>query len=359
MSTTSRQQSTSPGNRRRSTPAVAATMVCVLALAAVLTGCGTAAVSSASPTPLVSVVASVASPNATTTIAATPSPTPTPSPSPSPSPKPTPPLPSLLAAIGDSYSQAYSVSPAYLRDHTGFSWVVGATRNDGVFSLYERFRALGVSPSVVDAATSGRQMNDAPRQADVVVAATRKLKPGQTAYVTFELGTNDICADPNPKTDPRVFADELGAAMAILRAGLPAGSRILMLPVPDFAHFGTITQADAAARANLALPQNSDRCPPWLGTNGPFSLSQANEYLASYDAALKAACDSISATDSPSGKLYCTYNATLLGDSDFRIGDLSKVDYFHPSITGQAKMAADAWSTDAWSTIPLPKTAAQ
>jgi lysophospholipase L1-like esterase len=202
-------------------------------------------------------------------------------------------------------------------------------------------------------------MNDAPRQADIVVAAARKLKPGQTAYVTFELGTNDICADPNPKTDPNVFADELRAAMSTLRAGLPAGSRILMLSVPDFAHFGAITQADAAARANLALPQNSDRCPPWLGTNGPFSVSQANAYLASYDAALKSVCDDVSTADSSSGKFYCTFNATLLADSDFRIGDLSKVDYFHPSISGQAKMAADAWAADAWAGVPLPKAAAQ
>jgi lysophospholipase L1-like esterase len=272
---------------------------------------------------------------------------------------PAAPLPSLLGAIGDSYSQGYSVSPSFLRDHIGFSWAIGSTRNDGVFSLYERFKAVGGSPTVVDAATSGRQMKDAPRQANLVVAAAKKLKPGQIAYVTFELGTNDLCADPDPKTDPVSFEADLATAISTLRSGLPAGSRILMLPVPDFAHFHDITQASPAARANLALPQNSYRCPPYLGDSGPFSKAQSDDYLARYDAALETACRTISTIDSPSGKLYCTYNSTLLADADFRIADLSTVDFFHPSLSGQAKMAANAWAADVWSGVPIPKGAAQ
>jgi lysophospholipase L1-like esterase len=276
-----------------------------------------------------------------------------------PTPKPTAPLPSLLAAIGDSYSHAYSVSPSNLRDNIGFSWVIGSALNDGVFSLYERFKAIGGSPVVVDAATSGRQMKDAPRQANLVVAAAKKLKAGQTAYVTFELGTNDLCADPNPKTDLVSFERDLATAIATLRAGLPAGSRILVLSVPDFPHFHDITQANPTARANLALPANSNRCPPYLGDSGPFSMAQANDYLTRYDAALEGACRGIAATDSPSGKLYCTYNAALLAETDFRIADLSTVDYFHPSLSGQARMAADAWAADVWSGVPIPEGAAQ
>jgi lysophospholipase L1-like esterase len=282
-----------------------------------------------------------------------------PAPTAEPTVQPPPLPPSLLATIGDSYSQAYSVSPSYLLDHIGFSWVIGSARNDGVFSLYERFKAIGGSPVVVDAATSGRQMKDAPRQATLVVAAAKKLKPGQTAYVTFELGTNDLCADPVPKTDPVSFARDLTTAITTLRSGLPAGSRILMLPVPDFPHFRDITQANPAARALLALPENINRCPPYLGGNGSFSMAQANDYLSRYDAALEGACRDISAADSPSGKLYCTYNAALLADSDFLIADVSTVDYFHPSLTGQARLAADAWAADVWSGVPIPKGAAR
>ena len=39
--------------------------------------------------------------------------------------------------------------------------------------------------------------------------------------------------------------------------------------------------------------------------------------------------------------------------SDFTIADLSTVDYFHPSLTGQAKMAEAAWAADVWHAVPL------
>jgi lysophospholipase L1-like esterase len=349
--------------------AVVGGAIVIIGLVAAIVGRSVWAGSAASPTPAGSQPANTTL--TTTTATATPVSSPAPSPSatsPAPTaeptakpaaPKSTAPLPSLLAAIGDSYSQAYSVSPSYLGNNIGFSWVIGSTRNDGVFSLYERFKTIGGAPVVVDAATSGRQMKDAPRQANLVVAAAKMLKPGQTAYVTFELGTNDLCADPDPKTDPVSFERDLATAIATLRSGLPVGSRILMLSVPDFPHFHDITQVNPAALANLALPENSNRCPPYLGDNGPFSMAQANDYLTRYDAALKGACRGITATDSPSGKLYCTYNATLLADTDFLIGDLSTVDYFHPSLSGQARMAADAWAADVWSSVPIPKGAAQ
>ena len=291
-------------------------------------------------------------PASATPTGATASSMPPPTASPSPTLRPTAPLPALLAAIGDSYSQAYSVSPAYRYDHPQFSWVVGTAKGDGVLSLLERFRALGDSPIVVDAATSGRTMADAPRQADVVVTAAKKLAPGKTAYVTFELGTNDLCASPNPMTDTVDFQVQLRTAILTLRTGLPAGSRILILAVPDFPHFHDITQADAAARAALALPQNSDRCAPYLGTNGPSSIAQADLMLSQYDASLQGMCDDIDSNEGTTGRLFCTYNASLLAESDFTIKDLSTVDYFHPSLSGQAKMAANAWQADVWATVP-------
>ena len=281
----------------------------------------------------------------------TPSPGPSPSVSPSPTPTPTaapsrPPLPAMLAAIGDSYTQAYSVSPSYKYDHAQFSWVVGTQKGDGVNSLLERFRSLGGSPVVVDAATSGRKMNDAVRQAKVVTAAAAKLGPGRTVYVTFELGTNDLCDDP--KTSSTDFLNQLKSATDILATALPKGSRLLMIPVPDFRAFHAITQADPAARAALALTQNSRRCAPFLGTDSPLSAADAALVLATYDNALKATCAQLDASVIQGGNLACTYNEELTSDRDFTIKDLSTVDYFHPSLSGQAKMAADAWQADLW-----------
>lgn len=284
----------------------------------------------------------------------TPTATPTLGPTPSPTPSATPSLelPSLLAAIGDSYSQGYSVSPQHLYNNPAFSWVVGSATGDGVFSLRERLGALGANLTVVDAATSGKKMNDAARQAANVVAAARNLGAGRTAYITFELGTNDLCDDA--KTSPTDFEAQLGSAISILRGGLPVGSEILMLPIPDFEHFRSITQADPKARATLAQYVNSRNCAPFLGSDGSLTLDQARAAMVGYNAILLRACDGIQSTDGASGRLYCRTDQALLSERDFTIGDLSTVDYFHPSLSGQAKMAAAAWSAGAWGALSLP-----
>lgn len=289
-------------------------------------------------------------------LGSTPSPTTSPAASPTTSPThsaaPSPALPSLLGAIGDSYSQGYNVSPQHRYDNPGFSWVVGSAAGDVVHSLRERFQAAGASLTVVDAATSGRKMSDATRQASIVVAAARKLGAGRRAFVTFELGTNDLCDDA--RTSPSDFEAQLTSAVSVLRAGLPVGSEILIMPLPDFDHFRAITQADPGALAALSLDVNSRNCAPFLGSNGTLSLDQAEAAMAEYDAILLKACDAIQSTDGASGRLSCRTDQTLLSERDFKIGDLSTVDYFHPSLSGQARIAAAAWSATNWGSVPLP-----
>ncbi len=321
---------------------------------------GASTVADASPaatdaTGQISVAPSVTS-KGTGTPVAPPTPAPTPILTPAASPETSPPLPALLAAIGDSYTQAWSVSPAYKRDHPGYSWAVGTVKGDGVFSLLERFQALGDKPEVVDAATSGKKMSDAARQATAIVAQASRLPPGATAYVTFELGTNDLCDDP--PTDPAAFESQLRSAVSILRSGLPDGSRILMLPVPDFSHFHDITQADPNANAALQLTVNSRNCAPYLGWDSPLSLQAAEQVRSGYDVILDRVCDEIEATDGKAGRLHCRRNETLLAESDFTIKDLSTVDYFHPSLSGQARMAEAAWKASYWADVALPSGAA-
>jgi lysophospholipase L1-like esterase len=327
-------------------------VVAVLATGGLVAGGILLGSAAASPTPGRSLTAAGSGAPIASAVATTPSPTATPTPTPTPAQTAIP-LPALLGAIGDSYSQAWTVSPAYYKDHPQFSWVVGTDPNDGVQSLLERFAALGAAPQVVDAATSGKQMNDALRQANLVVAAARKLPAGKTAYVTFELGTNDLCASPDPMTAPATFQTQLQAAIAALKDGLPSGSRVLMLAVPDFHHFYDITQANAAARAQLAETKNQYQCAPYLGRGSPLTVAAADAIRAQYNASLDTACEDINANGGPGGPLHCTYNEALLADSDFAIGDLSTYDFFHPSLTGQARMAADAWAADVWGTATI------
>ena len=258
----------------------------------------------------------------------------------------------MLAAIGDSYTQAWSVSPVYKQDHPQFSWAVGTARDDGVYSLRERFQALGAGLTVVNAATSGKKMDDASRQASIVVAEAAKLPPGSSVFVTFELGTNDVCDDP--MTAPEEFETSLRAAMDILRTGLPKGSRILVLSMPDFVRFHALTQASPAALALLALPAHARNCAPFLGDETTSTMQQSTQMLAKYDSLLKAVCGEVESADGPSGRLHCRTDPLRLAEKDFVLADLSTADYFHPSLTGQAKMAEAAWQAGYWAKLALP-----
>jgi lysophospholipase L1-like esterase len=302
-------------------------------------------------TPTPSTVVAV-SPSSSPTLAAIPDSTPTATPTPSSSPTlATPPLPTMLAAIGDSYTQAWSTSASNKKDHPEFSWAVGTEKGDGVYSLRERFVALGANVVVVDAATSGMKMDDAPRQAGVVVVEAAKLPPGSTVFVTFELGTNDLCDDP--MTDPAAFESDLRTAVAILRQGLPAGSHILMLSLPDFVHFRALTQASPPVAEFLAKSGKNNNCPPFLGVETSSTLAQSTQMLADYDSVLTKVCDEIEAADGPSGKLHCRSDPLRLAEKDFVLADMSTVDYFHPSLTGQARMAEAAWQAGYWARLPL------
>src|ERR671911_524029 len=126
---------------------------------------------------------------------------------------PSPPLPSSMAAIGDSITRAYDVCCAY-GDHPGQSWSTGATSYDGTASHYERIKQL-------NSAITGRGYNDAVSGAKMSAAPTQAAKAvSQGArYVTILLGANDLCTSSvSTMTSTTTFRAQFSQAMATLMA---------------------------------------------------------------------------------------------------------------------------------------------
>src|SRR5512132_786553 len=127
-----------------------------------------------------------------------------------------PPLPSSMAALGDSITRAYDVCCSY-GDHPGQSWSTGSTSYDGIASHYERIRQL--NPAITgrgyNDAVSGAKMAAAPSQAGQTV--------GQGArYVTILLGANDLCtSSSSTMTSPDSFRASFSQAMTTLMAQDP------------------------------------------------------------------------------------------------------------------------------------------
>jgi lysophospholipase L1-like esterase len=253
------------------------------------------------------------------------------------------PLPALVGAIGDSLTRATAAS-GQPRDEPEHSWVVGTDPDDEVVSHLERLRALGADPRVADASIAGARMESAEGQARVVVEAARALGPGEIAYVTVQLGANDLCGRSlDDATNPAVYEARARAAIQVLDAGLPAGSVLLVLSVPDVPRLAEIFPDGSRARA---LHREYGICPVALGDAA--DAAGARSRIAEYNGALIRLCDELSGSG-----LHCRHDqagdpATSLFGAPFQEGEVSTLDFFHPSLAGQARIAEETWPLTPW-----------
>jgi lysophospholipase L1-like esterase len=261
-------------------------------------------------------------------------------------PRPTPPavqLPALLGAIGDSLTAAVNAS-GVLATQPEHSWVLGSAPDDEVTSHLERLRMLGGDPVVVRAARPGAPIAMAVRQAEAILDQVAELEDGATAYVTFELGANDICADSLDRTtDPATFRGATRAALTLLRDGLPAGSHVLVLSVPDVTRLRDVIEEVPVAQA---LHRRYDVCRSVLGEEA--DTEAARKRIEAYNDALMRECHALAGSH-----VACRHDlggdpSRSLFGADFSLPELSPLDYFHPSLAGQARIADETWALTPW-----------
>ena len=198
-----------------------------------------------------------------------------------------PPLPHSMAGTGDSISRAYNTGFWPFTDNPAGSWSTGTIAS--VNSHYLRIRALNpaIQGKAYNDARSGALMRDLNGQMATVVAQ-------RVDYVTVLMGGNDVCQPTEAQmTDAVLFESQFKAAMDTLTAGSP-GTRVFVLTIPNV--------------YNL-----------W--------------------AVLKNVCG-----------LYtqCRFDNHAVFNTAFTASDVSTRDYFHPSVAGQAKLAAGTWAVGFW-----------
>ena len=178
----------------------------------------------------------------------------------------TPPLPTSMAAIGDSITRATDVCCWY-GDHPAQSWSTGGGAFDGIRSHYERIRA--VQPAIngrnYNDSRAGAKMRDAPGQAQVAVAQGAR-------YVTVLMGANDVCTDSiSTMTSVADFRAQFMATMNVLATGLPAGSHVFVSSIPDVYKLWALFRNNAAAQLVWAI---AGICQSMLS---PFNTEQARQ----------------------------------------------------------------------------------
>jgi len=208
------------------------------------------------------------------------------------------------------------------------SW---ATGDDPVVdSLRDRVRAQNRGAEVEALARSGARMGSAAAALEPIVATEPDL-----AIVL--LGANDACA--RTLADMTAVDDYAAALRAVLDAlaASPGSPAILVMSVPDLESvWEELSREPSALSAWSANPACQS-----LFADAHSEMADADAGRAevtarvdAYNAAIAEQCGAVAG---------CSTDAGLLNTHRFTTDEISTVDYFHPSIAGQATISAIVW----------------
>jgi lysophospholipase L1-like esterase len=242
-----------------------------------------------------------------------------------------PPLPSSMAAIGDSITRAYDVCCSY-GDHPGQSWSTGSTSYDGIASHYERIRQL--NPAI-----TGRGYNDAVSGAKMAAAptqATQAVNQG-ARYVTILLGANDLCtSSPSTMTSTTTFRAQFSQAMATLMAQ-ERDPYVLVSSLPNLYQLWEVLHTNSLARW---VWSTANICQSMLGAS---RTEAGRQLVVDRERAFNQILDEVCA-QYPT----CRWDGGAVYNYRFSASQVSTLDFFHPSLSGQAALARVSWTASWW-----------
>jgi hypothetical protein len=243
-----------------------------------------------------------------------------------------PPPPDSMAAIGDSITQAFDACCS-LGGSPEHSWSTGDDSADVVTSHYERILASNASIAghVFNLAVVGAHMSDAPGQAGSAVAQG-------VEYVTISMGANDLCAPSTADmTDPAAFQASFQEAMTELERGLPSKAHIFVSSIPDIYQLWVVLNGSTAAQE---FWHTFRICESMLSRrNSEENRQQVVLREREYNSALEQVCGQYS---------NCRFDHLATYGVKFTADQVSSVDYFHPSLEGQATLADVTWAASWW-----------
>jgi hypothetical protein len=267
-----------------------------------------------------------------------------------------------LAGIGDSIMQAVDAEPGLpFGDQVELSFARGS---DGrVDSLFSRYQALGylvgrsgfVSQSGAEMVGAGSIPN-ALGQAQSI--CNRSTKPDRIALM---LGGNDICNRSSFAAlyPVQSFRDALKSALDTLgqpSCGLPAGARVHVLSMPrvDLLRAAGLQQGTGyGGNSCQTIWSFGSICTVVTGETQQSVLDQIGATIDAYNDGIRAEVEAADALYGGTGIRFTTdwqgpmpaHANTSVGTVTFGASDLSDVDCFHPSVSGQGRLACIAWES--------------
>jgi lysophospholipase L1-like esterase len=270
-------------------------------------------------------------------------------------------VPRTMAALGDSITRGYNTSGPGCPTGPGLdcpknSWATGT--NLAVDSVRERLDAISPQPlTAYNDAVSGAKAVNLLSQAETAAGQDPEL-------VLIEIGANDACA--TPQTPTATLREQVRSALQVLVSSNKQ-VYIQLMSIPDINNLRTIFTEPLDPNA-LARWELFHVCQGLLAN--PLSTEPADEarrdafreQLMAYNAALAEVCAEFKRCiwdeETVFGSTFATANVANVTNTEglnifpFNVLPIfgpgfpnSTADYFHPSISGQAKLAEAAWST--------------
>ena len=240
------------------------------------------------------------------------------------------PTPRVIVSTGDSITRAFNVDfCCVLRDSPSRSWSTGT--NAAVNSHYQRL--LRFAPHVEAAhnvARSGARMGE-------LAGQLRTAAGLGVDYVTVLMGANDACTSSAATMTPATtFETQFHAAMAEFTAQRPH-ALVFVASIPDLYHLWELFHDDARA---ALIWDTFDICQSLLSTANTEAMRQ--EVVArvdAFNAALGRVCAEFR---------RCRWDGGAVSEVQFGAADVSPVDFFHPSVQGQHRLADVTWGASYW-----------
>lgn len=246
----------------------------------------------------------------------------------------TPALPTVMASTGDSITRGYDATlfGCFLADCTQYSWSTGTSTS--VNSQLRRIRAAGGNPTAYNDAKTGAKMTALDGQ--IVTAA------GQGAqYVTVLMGANDLCTSTIAGMTPTTtFQSQFQQALADYFARQPNGS-VFVSSIPNLYQLWSLLHTNSSAATTW---RTFGICQSMLSASN--TEAQRQQVVAQEQADNKALATVCALYANCKWDNLATYNTA------FVTSDVSTVDYFHPSVSGQNKLGGITWGASYWPSLP-------
>jgi lysophospholipase L1-like esterase len=236
-----------------------------------------------------------------------------------------------IAALGDSMTRAFDTCSIAYTDCPANSWSTGT--NSTVKSWYTRLLATnpGISGHNYNDAKTGAKMVDLQGQAATAVSQ-------QASIVTILMGANDVCTSSvSTMTPSSTLGNQLLAALTTLTTGNP-GAQIYVASIPNVYHLWEIFHLNYTANFVWSI---AGICQSLL--KNPRS-SAAADVQRRQQVANQVSADNATIASVCGGFANCHYDGGAAYNVVFTTSDVTTRDYFHPSVSGQAKAAAALWA---------------